>query len=146
MLSLAHGHIQLPQCDSQSFTGVAWLRMKNHSIEGFLIALCLSAAVYVLLYFAMVRSGTVWWSAIMTGGVVSKATATAPDYRGIPEKFFRPIHYLDRMYFRRSRWGDTTLNPVNLPNLVLSSRTNLFPSNSTNLLPADIPQGSLEIK
>src|SRR5437867_5563776 len=97
-----------------------------------LIGLCLCIALYAFFYFALVRSGVVMWSGVQTGGKWAAVTSSAPDYGGIPEKVFRPMHYLDRTYFRRNKWGYTPVDPTNLPNLFPSTTTNLFTAGTTN--------------
>ena len=53
-------------------------------------------ALYVLAYFALARPGVT----VTIGG----RWASWPDYRGLPEIAFRPLHDWDRTFLRPSRW------------------------------------------
>ena len=97
-----------------------------------LIGVCLFVAVYAFLYFALVRSGLVTWSGVLTGDKRAMVTSRAPYYGGVSERIFRPMHYLDKTYFRRRRWGHTSVDPTNLPNLSALGITSLFTAGTTN--------------
>jgi len=69
-------------------------------------------ALYVGGYFLLVRpagpytkSGVIYSrSPVVQGGKVVLMVETCPDYRGVPEKLFRPMHYLDSHYLRPNLW------------------------------------------
>jgi len=54
---------------------------------------------YVAAYFALARPG-------VTFQVAGRWAASA-EYRGVPEIMFRPVHHLDRTFFRPRLWAGT---------------------------------------
>jgi hypothetical protein len=85
---------------------------KRHAI----VAVLVLAAVYVGGYFLLVRpAGPYTTNGVITiktpvvqGGKMVTLMETCPDYRGVPERLFRPLHYLDTKCFRSSLWYTTS--------------------------------------
>lgn len=62
-----------------------------------ILVLALMGIAYVVAYFVLVKP-------IAYIGSVGVWNAT-PDYRGIPEVVFRPMHQLDERYIRPGMWS-----------------------------------------
>lgn len=80
------------------------------------VACCLLLALYVGGYFAVVESEDVWWLwkpqvAFWSDKEGSSKVPTCdylPNYHGLPNWFFAPIHEVDRRCLRPDRWSMKT--------------------------------------
>ncbi len=74
----------------------------------FLAAVLAPLIIYIGAYFILARpavSGVVYSrTPVVQAGQVVLSVETYPDYRGVPEKLFRPLHYLDSHYIRSNHW------------------------------------------
>jgi hypothetical protein len=73
-----------------------------HIFEGTALILVALVGLYVAAYFVLVEQTTIslYFSKDMRADLIR-----IPEYKLLPETFFRPIHHIDRTYIRRKWWA-----------------------------------------
>jgi hypothetical protein len=75
------------------------------------VAAACALVAYSLAYLALARAGLTFQ--------IGNAWSCSPDYFGVPQAAFRPIHTLDRLHLRPQKWAGVQppLTPADLGQL-----------------------------